>query len=40
MAPYPLARAADALDDLRPGRLEGSAVIVPSGVDGVRGDGG
>jgi propanol-preferring alcohol dehydrogenase len=26
---YPLARANDALDDLRAGRLEGAAVIVP-----------
>ena len=27
--PYPLARANDALDDLRDGRLEGAAVLVP-----------
>jgi alcohol dehydrogenase, propanol-preferring len=27
---YPLERAQDALDDLRAGRFEGAAVIVPS----------
>ena len=29
--PYPLARAADALDDLRHGRFTGAAVLVPGG---------
>jgi alcohol dehydrogenase, propanol-preferring len=28
--PYPLARANEALDDLRAGRLEGAAVLVPA----------
>ena len=29
--PYPLDRANDAIDDLRHGRLEGAAVLLPTG---------